>query len=115
MSHEDTDLDRKWARRVLANPPAPSRVDWKAKGACGPVYRETGLDWWFGPDEDEASYTGTQIPKSDADQARAVCRTCPVRAECLLDAFRTDDQHGIRGGLTPYQRTRLSNQMAKAA
>jgi WhiB family redox-sensing transcriptional regulator len=34
----------------------------------------------------------------------AICNTCPVRAECLNFAVNNDIQHGVFGGLTPYQR-----------
>jgi len=38
-----------------------------------------------------------------------VCGGCPVRSDCLLDALRgpVDLDAGIRGGLTPEQRTRV--------
>lgn len=36
--------------------------------------------------------------------AVATCAECPVRAECLADAERNGDEHGIRGGLLPAQR-----------
>lgn len=36
--------------------------------------------------------------------AKAVCATCPVQAECLADAYQTDDRDLIRGGLRPDER-----------
>lgn len=39
--------------------------------------------------------------------ARRTCRACPVQAECLNDALISNDQHGIRGGLTQRERRRL--------
>ena len=42
--------------------------------------------------------------------AIAICRTCPVRAECLdytmavEDGYTTNGRHGIFGGLTPGER-----------
>lgn len=35
-----------------------------------------------------------------ADQAKAVCATCPVRTECLDYAMATDQQFGLWGGLS---------------
>jgi hypothetical protein len=113
MSDEQVAMDGRWAREVISNPPPRRQGNWKPLGACGPVFAETGEDVWFGPDQHDS---GTQIPKETADRARRVCRRCPVRAECLLAAMETDDQHGIWGGLTPYQRTRIkTDQAAKAA
>ncbi|EGJ77725.1 putative transcription factor WhiB [Streptomyces sp. Tu6071] len=42
--------------------------------------------------------------------ALALCRICPVRAECLADEEATDSPYGlwgIRGGLTAAERTKL--------
>lgn len=36
--------------------------------------------------------------------AKAVCRGCPVRAECLRYAMRTAQDHGIWGGTTEEER-----------
>jgi WhiB family transcriptional regulator, redox-sensing transcriptional regulator len=37
--------------------------------------------------------------------AKKICGGCPVRDECLADAFATGELwHGIRGGLTPRER-----------
>jgi WhiB family transcriptional regulator, redox-sensing transcriptional regulator len=39
--------------------------------------------------------------------AKAVCASCPVVAECLEYALRSDDAFGVYGGLSPRQRRRL--------
>jgi WhiB family redox-sensing transcriptional regulator len=36
--------------------------------------------------------------------AKRICSQCPVRAECLEDAFTMHDEFGVRGGATPGQR-----------
>lgn len=36
--------------------------------------------------------------------ARRICAVCPVRAECLAEAEKTEDAYGMRGGLTPFER-----------
>jgi WhiB family redox-sensing transcriptional regulator len=38
------------------------------------------------------------------DEAKKVCRSCPVRRECLDWAIRTGDRHVIAGGLDKNQR-----------
>jgi WhiB family redox-sensing transcriptional regulator len=40
-------------------------------------------------------------------KAKAVCRRCIVREECLVVALIAKDQHGIWGGLTPQERRAL--------
>jgi WhiB family redox-sensing transcriptional regulator len=40
-------------------------------------------------------------------QAKAVCETCPVQAECLEFSVVNFEKHGIWGGLTEKQRRRL--------
>ena len=44
---------------------------------------------------------------ADTGQARAHCRACPVRSECLDYALETRQKFGVWGGLTPAQRRRL--------
>lgn len=43
---------------------------------------------------------------STAD-AKRVCNRCPVIAECLQWALDTDEVHGVWGGLSQRQRTKL--------
>lgn len=38
------------------------------------------------------------------DMARACCRGCPVRAECLAYAIAADERFGVWGGTTPVER-----------
>lgn len=40
-------------------------------------------------------------------QARAVCNTCPVAAQCLEFALDNDERHGMWGGHSPEQRDRI--------
>jgi WhiB family redox-sensing transcriptional regulator len=41
--------------------------------------------------------------------ALTICRTCPVRVECLAEAVALGDVEGIRGGLTADERRALSD------
>lgn len=43
----------------------------------------------------------------NADEAKAICATCPVRAACLAYALATNQLHGIWGGLSEKERKRL--------
>lgn len=70
----------------------------------------TGTDW-----RTLASCAGTDpglfFPRTgstdDAARARAVCRSCPVRAECLAESLVRPEQHGIWAGTNPGQRRSL--------
>ena len=41
---------------------------------------------------------------SETKRAKAVCTTCPVRRECLVDSLNHQDRFGIFGGATHLQR-----------
>lgn len=40
-------------------------------------------------------------------EAKAVCRECPVSHQCLVQAIRRQERHGIWGGLTPEERVKF--------
>lgn len=67
-------------------------VDWRDRAAC-----KDGVD----PD--------TFFPeKGDSTrEAKRICRTCPVRAECLEYALERDERFGIWGGWSEQERRRL--------
>lgn len=56
--------------------------------------------------------------ESNADEAKAVCRHCPVRARCLTDALLTEgdagptSRYGIYGGFDPTERAGLATDFA---
>jgi hypothetical protein len=70
---------------------------WVHQAAC----RGTPVRWWF-PERGDP-FAG-QV-------ALTICRSCPVRVDCLAEAIRLEsDQwqaHGIRGGLTAGERRAL--------
>jgi len=71
-------------------------VDWRSAGAC--VSADPDL---FFP----ISLNGRA--QEQVKKARDVCARCAVRAECLEFALSTGQMHGIWGGATPEERTRL--------
>jgi WhiB family redox-sensing transcriptional regulator len=79
------------ARAVPKFPTAPLMGDWVDRAACA------GLDpQLFHPEWGE-------VP----DAAKAISQSCPVRADCLDWALRTNQQYGIWGGLSVGARRRL--------
>ncbi|MFD9443473.1 WhiB family transcriptional regulator [Streptomyces sp. NPDC060001] len=80
-----------WHRR-----PEPLAATWESRSAC---YNRPE-EWWDGDSE--------QLTQ----KARAVCRTCPVLAECLGKTMTDEAQRIwsrtlVRGGLTGKERTQL--------
>jgi WhiB family redox-sensing transcriptional regulator len=72
-------------------------LDWQERAAC----KGKHPDPWFPTSE------------KDAGPALTICRSCPVRQQCL-DYVMTSPGHwthwGIYGGTTPHDRTRLRKQ-----
>jgi WhiB family redox-sensing transcriptional regulator len=65
--------------------------DWAAKAACKDI--EPRL---FFPSRGE-----------DAEPGKQVCRSCPVRVECLEYAVEHREQHGIWGGYSERERRQM--------
>lgn len=40
-------------------------------------------------------------------EAKAICRVCPVQAECLTYAINNNEKHGIWGGKSERERRRI--------
>ncbi|MFB7649372.1 WhiB family transcriptional regulator [Streptomyces sp. NPDC056084] len=78
---------------VLTHPTTPADTNWARRSACT---AETANDFF-----------GTSAAAEV--RARAVCRTCPVRIQCLTDRMASaPDGEGILGGLTETQRRILT-------
>jgi WhiB family redox-sensing transcriptional regulator len=65
--------------------------DWRESAACAEVdpelfYPETGGPW---------------------NAAKRICAGCEVRAACLEHALSTREVHGVWGGTTPNERSRM--------
>ena len=80
--------------------------DWRLKAAC----RSLDPDVFFSSDNFENKHD-----KDDREaQAKAVCMTCSVRAECLDYALRAGERYGIWGGLASQERRALQRRMGAA-
>ena len=84
----------------MTSPVVTATQDWALRAAC----RGLPAELWFPHPGDFA----------DKAQAVAVCRPCPVRAQCLEAAMRAErtlpSQHryGVWGGLGPHGRQALA-------
>ena len=76
---------------TLAVPAA--RMDWRHRAAC----RDEDPELFF-----PAGTSGPALLQ--VEQAKAVCRRCPVIGECLSWALATGQDHGIWGGATERER-----------
>ena len=55
----------------------------------------------------DAWFSEWETNASGYRQARALCRVCPVKTECLTYAVVAEEQFGLWGGLTPKERQHL--------
>jgi WhiB family redox-sensing transcriptional regulator len=67
------------------------QLHWKDQGLC----RQTDPEVFF-PEKGRST-----------KEAKAVCRRCPVREDCLETALAADERFGIWGGLSERERRRL--------
>lgn len=79
--------------------------DWRIRAACLPHGSEL-----FFP-------VRPQFRAGEIARAKAICRPCPVREECLRAAMDGREKIGIWGGFTPEERARLQrmNRRVRAA
>lgn len=93
----------KHERRVRASTASASTVlvgeDWAKHGAC----RTADPELFFHP-EGEMGVARTQRD----DAAKAVCRRCPVLADCRRHALGAPESWGVWGGLTEHERAELA-------
>jgi WhiB family redox-sensing transcriptional regulator len=75
------------------------QIGWQYRAACkGP---QSNL--FFAPNHMERKEE--RLARESA--AKAICRTCPVLAECREYALLVREPHGIWGGLNEYERRQL--------
>jgi WhiB family transcriptional regulator, redox-sensing transcriptional regulator len=55
------------------------------------------------------------VSEEDADEAKDICRQCPVMETCLEYALATRERDGVWGGATERERRRMLRQRRKSA
>ncbi len=75
-------------------PGASPETDWRQRANCKEI-----------PDPDVFFPIGTTGPALDQiEQAKAICRPCPVKRDCLEWAIETHQESGVWGGLSEDER-----------
>ncbi len=72
--------------------------DWQRLGLC----RGRDSSQFFHPDGERGASRGRREAS-----AKAVCRACPVRAQCAAQALASREPYGVWGGFTEAERLRL--------
>lgn len=72
--------------------------DWQVNAAC----RGAGVDLFFNLDSERG-----QAKRTREANAKAVCATCPVMAQCLAWALQVGEPYGVWGGMTADERHAL--------
>jgi WhiB family transcriptional regulator, redox-sensing transcriptional regulator len=74
------------------------RANWRDDAAC----LHTDPDLFF-----PIGTAGSALRQVDVDEAKRICRTCPVRSPCLTWALDQGSSSGIWGGTTEDERRAL--------
>ena len=93
ISHPRLDVE------ILVGAKAASVVEdisWHERAACR--YKDPELFYQTG---------------NDAREAKNVCGTCPVRAECLTYALETKEEWGVWGGMEEKERRKVVARLAR--
>lgn len=72
--------------------------EWRERALCRKYDPEL-----FYPSSDERSPKG----QTDRARAKAICRRCPVAADCLAYALETREDYGVWGGMSESDRRAL--------
>ncbi|WP_331727556.1 WhiB family transcriptional regulator (plasmid) [Kitasatospora sp. NBC_00374] len=87
-------------------PPAPTGEtatnDWRHRATC----REEDPELFF-----PIGNTGPALLQ--IEEAKAVCRRCPVRDTCLAWAFDTNQDHGVLGGVSEDERRSMKRRASR--
>lgn len=75
--------------------PVASSYEWQLHGAC----RGADAALFFLPEAERGP-----SKRRREREAKAICATCPVIAECAAFALSTREPYGVWGGLTPEER-----------
>lgn len=72
--------------------------DWQLQGSC----RGMNSSFFFHPENERG-----QSRRRREERAKAVCRSCPVLAQCREHALAVEEPYGVWGGLGEGERQSL--------
>lgn len=76
-------------------------TDWRTRAAC----LDEDPELFFPLGEEHTSGMAPTAPvQAQQDEAKAVCRRCPVVAECLAWAIESGQDFGVWGATSPEER-----------
>lgn len=84
-------------------------MDWRHRAIC----RDEDSELFFPLGGDNSYVEESAVHRELAEEAKTVCRRCPVVSDCLAWAFESGSGHGVFGGLTAYERRVLRRRNAK--
>ncbi|WP_406516354.1 WhiB family transcriptional regulator [Streptomyces sp. NBC_00873] len=87
---------------VMPRNTAPG-LEWRHEAACRWI--DPDLFWPLGE---------SMAARQQAEQAKAVCATCPVRTQCLEWAVETRQDFGVWGGMSERERRGLHRRKARS-
>lgn len=90
---------RRAALRAAGPPPWQPRP-WMDQAACRGTFDEA----FYATEPQSATPAQRRATANLQEQAKRVCRRCPVRAECLAYAIANDERYGVWGGKTEVER-----------
>jgi hypothetical protein len=80
---------------------------WAERGACRGRDPETFFESDVFVDGPMINVQRSSLNHERKIRAKLICSSCRVQTQCLQDAYDTDERFGIRGGLTPGERSEL--------
>ena len=78
-------------------------TSWTTRAACTPAVGATTMPT-SNKLEDAGDLDAMFVSGAAQRDARQVCFACPVRMECLVEAFEARIEYGVWGGLTERER-----------
>ncbi|MGW4951543.1 WhiB family transcriptional regulator [Streptomyces parvulus] len=88
--------------RTSYAPNAPVNTNWRARSVC----KDEDPDLFF-----PIGNTGPALLQ--IEEAKSVCRRCPVMEGCLQWALENGQEHGVWGGLDEDERRRMKRRAAR--
>jgi WhiB family redox-sensing transcriptional regulator len=67
----------------------------------------------FFPVADTGSRVQRRMAAQQIEEAKAVCRRCPIRVQCLDEALARGEEFGVWGGLSEKERRALKRRAAR--